>query len=135
MYEALKAENLSVKKELENLREEVRSTYLSKNVPCGIDKFKDMVSGASQKLLTVPGKIAAKKVKYANDLPKKPVNINRPGFKAAVPTIASIAAKNVPEINKAHEWIMIQGKGSKKSSKSSDTFPDPVKNPIEQKRR
>lgn len=71
----------------------------------------------------------------ASDLPKKPANINRPGFKADVPTMASIAAKNVPEIDKAHEWIMVQGKGSKKGPKSGDAFPDPVKNSIEQKRR
>lgn len=39
MFEALRAENLSIKKELENLRNEVRSRYLSKNVPCGIEKI------------------------------------------------------------------------------------------------
>lgn len=51
MFEALKAENLKVKKELENLRIEILSIYLSKNVPSGIDKFKEMVGGTSQKTI------------------------------------------------------------------------------------
>ncbi|RKF80577.1 hypothetical protein GcM1_191006, partial [Golovinomyces cichoracearum] len=89
MYKALKAESLSVKKELENFREE--------NVPCGIDKFKDMVSGAPQKTTDSSRKNCSQKSEIwsassstqlpehqsiANDLPKKPENINRPGFKA-----------------------------------------------------
>ncbi|RKF81638.1 hypothetical protein GcM3_033037 [Golovinomyces cichoracearum] len=75
-----------------------------------------MVSGAPQKTTDSSRKNCSQKSEIwsassstqlpehqstASDLPKKPANINRPGFKADVPTIASIAAKNVPEIKKS----------------------------------
>lgn len=48
MSEALITENLSVKKELEDLRKEVRSTYRSNKIPYGIDRNKEAVVDASQ---------------------------------------------------------------------------------------
>lgn len=133
MFTALKAESLSVKKELEDLRKEVRSTYLSKNIPCGIDKEqRGLQSGLSSTPINTP---IPEPQNSVNSLPRKPVDLLTPHHKTIAPTMASVAAKNVTKTNKPEEWTTVPGKGSKKGLKNSSIFPDPVKTAEESKRR
>ena len=152
MFTALRAESAKVKKELEDLRREVRSTYLSKNVPSNVTLKNNAVDESSK---SDPNSIP--KTKTPSEVnPKKPIdllipqtqvperlillksNVKPPTILPAVPqvpTMAAMVARNAPQTGKTVDWTTVTRKGSKKEINTKGTWPAPLKNVEESKRR
>lgn len=152
LYTALRTESAKVKKELEDLRREVRSTYLSKNVPSNVTLKNNAVDESSKSgPKSIPKTKTASEVnsKKPIDLlipqtqvPERPIllksNVKPPTILLAVPpapTMAAMAARNAPQTGKTVDWTTVTRKGPKKEIYTKETWPAPLKNVEESKRR
>ncbi|POS86360.1 hypothetical protein EPUL_000572 [Erysiphe pulchra] len=148
---ALKAENKTVKRELEDLRKEIVGAPSS--VPDGTNETSPLQTGdgrpvpKEQKRFAQPAtenQVASKNQDLGQHQSKTPEHAlpAHPGryFSSkntiAVPTIASIAAKNAHKPGKLREWTIVAVEGPKKNdnTKLGTTFPPPTKTSEESKR-
>ncbi|POS87913.1 hypothetical protein EPUL_000244 [Erysiphe pulchra] len=141
MFTALKLESTNIKKELEDLRKEVRSTYLSKKIPCDVvsqNKSVHIITNDTPMNTPEGSKTNGyKPSKLSNQpLPENqiPIRPPKPATVPKVPTMASIAATNAPQTSKNVDWNTVSRKKSKNIN-AKDMWPGMVKNVEEQKRR
>ncbi|RKF62034.1 hypothetical protein GcM3_150015, partial [Golovinomyces cichoracearum] len=135
MFKALNAESENVRKELEDLRKEARSTYLSQSIPKSVENQNIQITTNLPPIrpkpqISIP-EVTKSQSKTNHQLPEKPTPIIAPQR----PTIAAIVSANVKDKGKTAEWNIVNNKEQKRNSKASEQYPGPQNNVGDTQRR
>ncbi|POS81996.1 hypothetical protein EPUL_006670, partial [Erysiphe pulchra] len=129
----LRAENKGIKQELEELRNEVRSTYLAQRVP---ERLLEV--GQATRNVGITEQECTSQSPPKVPVPKSTSLPARPTFQASTRqpvSMSTASATNAPSAEKPAQWTTVNNKKGHNKHASNNEIPGPLKSVEEAKRR